>query len=377
MSEETRLKEFPCASCGAKLQYEPGTRSQKCAHCGVQVSIPQSEEDVRELDFDAHFEGAAAEKSTVEQLTVKCKACAAESSLEPNVVSAVCPFCGSPIVAEGSSKKAIRPNAVLPFKITAQQAQQAFRTWLDGLWFVPGDLKKFARDETRMTGVYLPFWTYDASTTTFYRGERGDDYTETETYQDTETYTETNSQGQTETKTRMVTKTRQVTKTRWTSASGTVWDKFDDLLVPAGGSLPQAQLQKLEPWDLKNLVAYTDDYLAGFRAESYRVSLPEGFAVARQMMETTIESSICSDIGGDHQRIDSKKTQYDNVTFKHILLPVYLSAYRYRDKVFQFMVNARTGEVQGERPWGCGTTLMVVLIVAAVAALLAILACSA
>jgi LSD1 subclass zinc finger protein len=154
MSEETRLKEFPCASCGAKLQYEPGTRSQKCAHCGVQVSIPQSEEDVRELDFDAHFEGAAAEKSTVEQLTVKCKACAAESSLEPNVVSAVCPFCGSPIVAEGSSKKAIRPNAVLPFKITAQQAQQAFRTWLDGLWFVPGSLTVLSSPSHRVFPVF-------------------------------------------------------------------------------------------------------------------------------------------------------------------------------------------------------------------------------
>ncbi len=208
----------------------------------------------------------------------------------------------------------------------------------------------FARDEARMTGVYLPFWTYDASTTTFYRGQRGDDYTEIETYEDTETYTETDSQGQTETKTRVVTKTRTVTKTRWTSVSGAVWDNFDDLLVPAGSSLPREHLQKLEPRDLKNVAPYADDYLAGFRAESYRVGLPEGFAIARRMMEPTIESSICSDIGGDHQQIDGKKTQYDNVTFKHILLPVYVSAYRYRDKVFRFLVNARTGEVQGERP---------------------------
>jgi len=68
-------------------------------------------------------------------------------------------------------------------------------------------------------------------------------------------------------------------------------------------------------------------------------------------MDGEIRSTVRRDIGGDHQRVHSVRTQYSNVTFKHILLPIWLSAYRYRDKAYRFLINARTGEVQGERPW--------------------------
>ena len=77
----------------------------------------------------------------------------------------------------------------------------------------------------------------------------------------------------------------------------------------------------------------------------------DGFAMAADVMDPQIRQAIRHDIGGDHQRIHSVNTRHDDVTFKHILLPVWLSAYRYRDRVYRFLVNARTGEVQGERPW--------------------------
>ena len=98
-------------------------------------------------------------------------------------------------------------------------------------------------------------------------------------------------------------------------------------------------------------MAYSDEYLSGFRAESYQVELEQGFGQARELMVPTIEETIEEDIGGDHQRIHGMRSRYDNITFKHILLPVWISAYRYQNKAFRFLVNARTGEVQGERPW--------------------------
>ncbi len=131
----------------------------------------------------------------------------------------------------------------------------------------------------------------------------------------------------------------------------------------ASDSLPGECLHKLEPWDLERLVPFADEYLSGFRAESYRVSLDDGFTKAKAIMDAAIRASIARDIGGDHQRIHSVRTQYDGVTFKHILLPVWLSAYRFKEKVYRFLVNARTGEVQGERPWsGWKITGMVVAI---------------
>jgi hypothetical protein len=98
------------------------------------------------------------------------------------------------------------------------------------------------------------------------------------------------------------------------------------------------------------------------------VNLEEGFSKAEVRMESEIDRSIRRHIGGDEQRIQWKSTSYDRITFKHILLPVWISSYRFRDKVYQFMVNARTGEVQGGRPWSKGKIAMAVLAAAIIIA---------
>ena len=155
--------------------------------------------------------------------------------------------------------------------------------------------------------------------------------------------------------------TRQVQRTNWHDAAGTVEDRFDDLLVPASASLPERSVRRLEPWDLEHLVPFREDYLAGFRAERYQVDLEEGFAKATDLMTAPIRVSIRRDIGGDEQRINSVRTSYHDVTFKHLLLPVWITAYRYRDRAYRILINARTGEVQGERPWSVGKIVLAVL----------------
>jgi hypothetical protein len=242
------------------------------------------------------------------------------------------------MVFSASSSRLIKPEGILPFKIAYKEAFDSFRQWIRTRWFAPNSLKQFAQSENKLAGVYIPFWTYDSDTTTSYDGERGDYYYTTESYTTTENG-------------RQVTRTRQVRHTRWTSVSGSVINKFDDLLILASKSLPMIYAIQLEPWDLANLTPYSDEYLSGFRAESYQVSLPQGFEIAKQKMAPAIENSIRQDIGGDEQRIRAIRTQYGNITFKHILLPVWLSAYRFRDKVYRILINARTGEVQGERPF--------------------------
>jgi hypothetical protein len=186
--------------------------------------------------------------------------------------------------------------------------------------------------------MYTPYWTFDSATLTNYTGERGVDYT----VYVTRTVTRDG---------RQVTEQVPETRTEWTWVSGQVSRDFDDVLVLASTSLPEQITEKLEPWDLPNLKPYADEYLSGFRTERYQVDLPGGFARARAKMEIVIRGDICRDIGGDHQRIASLSTVHDRVTYKHVLLPVWLAAYQYQGKTFRFVVNGRTGEVQGERPW--------------------------
>ena len=349
-------RQFPCRQCGAKLDFAPGSASLRCPYCGFETAIPQSEEQIEELDFQAYLAKASAAEEIQEQRRVKCDQCGAETTMSPEVQATQCPFCGANLVLTSHSSRLLKPKAILPFQITQNQATGDFRRWIRGLWFAPGELKKYAQSEGKLVGVYVPYWTYDSDTTSFYRGARGDDYWETESYTATENG-------------RTVTRTRQVRRTRWHSANGTVWNRFDDVLVMASRSLPHRYADRLEPWDLPNLVPYADEFLSGFRAESYQVDLDQGFELARKVMDDGIRASIRRDIGGDHQRVDSVKTSYDKITFKHILLPVWLSAYRYRNKVFRILINARTGEVQGERPfsaWKIAGAVLAALVLAAI-----------
>ena len=160
-----------------------------------------------------------------------------------------------------------------------------------------------------------------------------------------------------------MTKTRQVRHTRWHPASGTVERWFDDIVIPATKSLPPARLTALEPWDLGELTGYEPAYLSGYKAQRYQVDLAEGFERAKQLAAAQIQEDVRRDIGGDEQRVSHVATNYSAVTFKHLLLPVYVGAYRFRDKVYQVVLNGRTGEVQGERPYSFWKIFLLVLFI--------------
>ncbi len=347
-------REFPCIQCGAKLVFAPGTTVLACQHCGTENPIPVADEPVYENDYAAALSQLAAGEAVSEALAVKCSSCGAQTALPPNVTADKCPFCGAPIVAEASSQRLIRPGYLLPFKVTVNQAMQLFQSWIASRWFAPSALRQNA-EAGRLSGIYMPAWTYDCTTDSTYTGQRGDDYWVTETHTQM-----VNGKAQV--------RTHQVRKTRWRSVSGRVRVGFDNLLVRASESLPEEYFHTLEPWDLDNLVEYRDEYLAGFSCESYQVSLPAGFEHAREDMQNPIRASICGDIGGDHQRIDSVSTRYFDITFKHILLPLWISAYHYHERSFRFMVNARTGEVHGERPYSAWKIVLSILGAAALIA---------
>lgn len=351
---QSKQNEIDCKNCGAKLNFAPGTDSLECQFCGALNEIKINEEAraeaIQELDFNAYINNQIDIAPKIEISTIKCNACGGETSFDPNIVSDECDFCGSPLVSsEAHTSQVIAPKAILPFKINQKEGFNLYKTWLNKLWFAPNKLKKQAKQTEELSGIYTPYWTYDSDTNTNYTGQRGDDY------QTTETYYEDGQQ-----------KSRTVTKTRWTYTSGRVSRFFDDIMVPASNTLPRKYIDKLEPWDLQNLVPYDTKYLAGFKTETYQLGLPEGFTLAKEKMDPIIRSDIKRNIGGDHQTISSMNTQYYKTTFKHILLPIWLSAYKYNEKVYRFMINARTGEVQGERPWSWFKITLAVLGVAAI-----------
>ncbi|MDQ7780034.1 MAG: hypothetical protein RDV41_10040 [Planctomycetota bacterium] len=353
---EATEQELACTGCGATLKFKPGTASLKCDYCGAMVEIPKPEGAVEELDFNKVVSEQLGKEEKLQIATVKCTSCGASSTMKPNVTSDLCPFCGVALVLkDGSTSTVFKPKSLLPFRIDQKAGLVAFQNWVKKLWFAPSKLKQYAEASDKLAGLYIPYWTYDANTSSSYTGQRGDYYYVTESYTTTEG-------GKT------VRKTRQVRKIRWTFVAGHVSNTFDDVLVLASQSLPRVYADRLEPWDLGSLVPFDEKYLSGFRTESYQIDLKQGFEIARGIMDNHIRQSVRRAIGGDEQRILSLNTRYSDITFKHILLPIWISSYRYNNKVYRFLVNGRTGEVQGERPYSWIKIVLFILMIMAIVA---------
>jgi len=355
-------KKFPCSVCGAGLAFDPNAQSLKCPYCGHAEKIPHSANEIVENSYEAYLQQSRAglKVTAGAELETKCHACGAIIMMEAKTVTQECPFCGVHLQSQPKTAEPfIEPSAVLPFKIDQNAARKTFTQWVGSRWFAPNNFKSIA-DLGKLAGMYAPYWTYDAMTFTFYAGQRGT------YYYVTESYTETVNG-------RPVHRTRQVRKTQWSYKEGQVRNWFDDVLVVASKGLPADYAEELAPWDLPQLVDFKSDYLSGFRTERYQVGLEEGFARAKVLMQREIEKLVCYDIGGDEQRINSMNTQYSGITFKHILLPVWVSAYRYGGKLHRILINARTGEVQGSRPYSPGKIVGLAILILAAISLFAML----
>ncbi len=359
-TDEGKGRIFPCEQCGADMTFHIGQQRQRCEHCGFERAIEIGDDaEVAEQDFAAMMErlvtlrsqGKPDEAGTHE---VRCESCSAKVVFAGALTSTTCAYCGSPIQSEHAQRAEHRVpiDAVLPFRIEKERARANLLEWVRSRWFAPNDFRTRGAEE-KFQGIYLPFWTYDSLTFNRYSGQRG------------EHYWVTVGHGKNQ---------HRVRHTRWYPAAGNFQRFFDDVLIPATLRLPRRLLGALEPWPLAQCIPYTQQVLAGYLACTYEEDLGAGFHVARATMAAAIEREVRSRIGGDEQRIHGIDTRYDAVTYKHLILPGWMLASRYRDKVYQVTVNAATGEVQGERPYSWAKILAAAAAVAGAIALLVALA---
>ncbi|WP_163846472.1 TFIIB-type zinc ribbon-containing protein [Pseudooceanicola aestuarii] len=351
MTDETR---FPCPNCGADYRFDPDRGALICDFCGHSEPMQEARPEtpaIRELDFHAAVEARLPDAEIEETRVTRCPNCGAQVEVSEVTHADACPFCATPFVTDTGTHRHIKPRGVLPFALDERAARQAMTDWLGRLWFAPGGLQDYARKGRKMEGIYVPYWTFDAQTSSAYRGERGTVYYVTRTVMRDGKQTQV-----------------QEARVRWSPARGRVSRFFDDVLVLASKSLPKRFTDALQPWDLSALQPYAPQYLAGFRAEGYQVELQDAFDEARAHMDRVIERDVRFDIGGDRQRVHDIDTRLADVTFKHVLLPVWLAAYKYNGKTYRFVVNGQSGRVQGERPWSAWKIALAVLAGAIVVA---------
>lgn len=335
-SVERATRNFPCDRCGANLTFNIGDQSLKCDHCGHLKELQPPDSAVSENDFHEMVQRVVQLRKEDEGdeaglSEVTCASCGGTIRFVGTLTSRDCAYCGAPLMLEDvhEAGQRIPVDGVLSFLITRDDARTNLRKWVQSRWFAPNDFKKRGV-LGRFSGVYLPYWTIDSMTGTAYTGMRGVHY-----------YVTVGSG-----KNR-----RRVRRTRWYPASGSFQRFFDDVLVVAGKGLPDERLEALEPWPLAKCVPFNKELLAGFLARTYDIELDVGFVRAKERIDAAIEVEVRRRIGGDSQRIHSINTAYNALTFKHLLLPVWMMGYRFHKKLYQVVVNAGTGEVQGDRPY--------------------------
>jgi predicted RNA-binding Zn-ribbon protein involved in translation (DUF1610 family) len=348
-------RQFPCKQCGAGLSFAPGASRLVCPYCGHEETVPVTAEAIREYALDDALLNLPQTRGWgVETRSVRCANCGATTTFSDVQVAGACAFCGSSqVIEEAAREDLIQPESLVPFGVDRKQAIQRFRDWLGRLWFRPNALKS-AGALAKIAGAYLPFWTFDAYTSSYWTAEAGYYYYETETYQEQD---ETGN---------WVTKERQVQKVRWEPAAGNHEQFFDDELICASTGLPERLISGVGPYELQALVSYNPAFLSGFMAEQYRLDLAQSWTMAKESMERQVYAACSSEVPGDTHRNLQVDTAFSQQTVKHILLPVWIAAYLYQNRTYRFIVNGQTGKVSGEAPiswWKVlGAALVLVLV---------------
>jgi hypothetical protein len=338
MSDIAALEKHACAACGAQAEWNPSKQLLVCPFCGTSAPFTLDKESgalvendlakaLRDLPDEAR--GWLAEKRTVQ-----CQSCKAVSVFDPERVGQNCQFCGSPSLVDYKEIKApIRPQGLLPFKVTESQVREQIRKWYASKWLAPGKLKSRALvDQVR--GVYIPYWTFDAKAVCPWEAEAGHYYYTTETYRD--------NQGRTQ--------TRQVQHVRWEPASGLVEHFFDDEPVPGTHGVSNGLLRQVEPFATPELVPYDTAFLSGFIVEHYQVVLLEAAQASQDAMTDKLRQMCAAQIPGDTSRNLVIHPTFSAQTFKHILVPVWLLSYLYGTRLFQVVVNGYSGRMAGQYP---------------------------
>ncbi|MEZ6130876.1 MAG: hypothetical protein R3C59_19575 [Planctomycetaceae bacterium] len=352
---------FPCDGCGADLEFHIGQQQLCCSYCGHVRKIEiDPDAAVLEQDFHSMLERISEWRSQTAQKKIqvgdedhagssttrnelRCESCGGNVEFVGTLTSSRCPYCDSPMQLENAHKcqeHRLPVDGILPFQIEREHARRNLAQWVESRWFAPNSFRRQGA-EGKFNGVYLSYYTFDSMTFTAYTGQRG------------EHYWVTVGSGKDR---------RREMRTRWYPASGRFQRFFDDVLVLANTGLSRRFMLALEPWPLLKVVPFNQQMLAGLMARTYDIELDECFQEGRRRIDDALLLEVRQRIGGDTQQVQSVNSRYEAVTFKHLLLPVWLLAYRYHQKTYQVFINAATGEVQGERPYSVWKILFAVLL---------------
>lgn len=333
---------YKCEGCGGVMEFDAKAQCLKCPNCGNSENVKSNDGIIEEhtLTIDAKRSIKVEMKETQ---TMECKGCGALIEVSGLETAKKCPYCGSAYVLADKQEETLIPDGVVPFKIDKNDAHERFNTWMKKRLLAPNELKNLYQ-RGGFQSIYVPYWTFDAQASFNYTAEGGRDRTVTRTGADGKTY-------------------RKVV-TDWYFTSGHIEKFFDDIQVPASIRYKSGLFKGIEPFNLKQLLPYSPDYISGHLSENYSVGLEGGHRDAIGIMNDGVRSMAESNVRRRYDRVRSVRLSggYSNETYKYILIPVYSTTYDYKGKNYTVMINGQTGKVSGLYPYSIAKIVLIVIV---------------
>lgn len=329
----TSTIEYKCPSCGGAIEFDPSVQKMKCPYCDSEFELEvlkaldeeekNAQPDKMEWETAAGGEWQDGEADSIKIYT--CKSCGGEIVADEMTSATSCPFCDNPVVISGQVSGELKPDFVIPFKITKQQAKEALKKHMTGKKFLPKSFK----DENHLDeikGIYVPFWLFDANANAQinYKATRVRHWSDTRyNYTKVSTY-----------------RVRR---------GGTV----GFCRVPVDGSSKMADelMESIEPFNFDDAVDFQTAYLAGYLADKYDVTPEASVERANERIKTSTEELFSSTVTGYNSVVtENSSIQLENGTAKYALYPVWLLNTSWDGKKYTFAMNAQTGKFVGDLP---------------------------
>ncbi len=312
-----------CDACGADMVFQPEKHQLVCPYCNSVKNIEKTLPSRRDFMSERNIGDVDASVSVYH-----CPNCGGDIELDNFATADACPFCGATNIQRLEDMKGLKPDSILPFELSQEMTLKAGKKWLKRRIFAPYRLKKdFVADKFK--GIYIPSFAFDSNTNSVYEGRLGERRTRTVGSGD---------------------KKRVETYIEWYNVNGSMAQVFDDVIIEASTHIEQKELNKLLPYDISNVESYKKEYLAGFCAERYNAPLDESYEIAKGQMNDTIRKLILEKYNADVVEYLNVRTDFSNIKFNYVMLPLWVCVYKYKEKLYRFVTNGKTGRCTGTTP---------------------------
>lgn len=333
MSNQTSILEFKCPCCNAPLQFAGESQQMKCEYCDNSFDLdtvrafsdsnqPDSAPQVQ-WDEPQNQQWSDSEQNVL-QLFV-CDACGGELLTDDHTAATFCPYCGNPAILPGRLSGTVKPDAIIPFKTTKEDAKEALLKLCKGKPLLP---KFFTQEQQleKITGLYVPFWLYDCSA----EFEGSYHATRIRTWSDSK---------------------YNYTKTDYYLLNRKAEAAYAGIPMDGSSKMEDVFMESIEPFDYSALADFDVAYLSGFLADKYDVESKAGEDRIRQRVEESMNDQLQNSFASYATVIPaSKKLNIDHSKARYVLLPVWMLNTKYRNKTYTFAMNGQTGKMTGSLP---------------------------